>query len=134
MSVVFACWKMRRKRWDRNTTGGSAARSASLPACRSTATDDYIERRGAGDAARRKEAKGQSFSTQAQDKAPHYQHSHIGYNYRMSNICAYRAGQMYVLEGSYCARRHIDIAMDLNYITKDKLERLKPVILKFQTS
>src|SRR5690606_35780642 len=26
-------------------------------------------------------------STQARDEAPHYQHSHIGYNYRMSNIC-----------------------------------------------
>src|SRR5690554_3687892 len=28
------------------------------------------------------------FATQARDEAPHYQHSHIGYNYRMSNICA----------------------------------------------
>ena len=28
----------------------------------------------------------------------------------------------------------INDSMDLNYITKDKLERLKPVILKFQTS
>jgi dTDP-4-amino-4,6-dideoxygalactose transaminase len=27
-------------------------------------------------------------STQARDNAPHYQHSHIGYNYRMSNILA----------------------------------------------
>ena len=26
-------------------------------------------------------------ATQARDPAPHYQHSHIGYNYRMSNIC-----------------------------------------------
>lgn len=28
------------------------------------------------------------YSTQARDAAPHYQHSHIGYNYRMSNIVA----------------------------------------------
>lgn len=28
------------------------------------------------------------FSTQARDDAPHYQHSHIGYNYRMSNVVA----------------------------------------------
>ncbi len=28
------------------------------------------------------------FSTQARDKAPHYQHSEIGYNYRMSNVVA----------------------------------------------
>ena len=27
-------------------------------------------------------------ATQARDNAPHYQHSHIGYNYRLSNICA----------------------------------------------
>ena len=37
-------------------------------------------------------------STQARDAAPHYQHSHIGYNYRMSNICAgIGRGQMEVL-------------------------------------
>ncbi|MBB3185962.1 dTDP-4-amino-4,6-dideoxygalactose transaminase [Microbacter margulisiae] len=28
------------------------------------------------------------YATQARDAAPHYQHSEIGYNYRMSNICA----------------------------------------------
>jgi len=28
------------------------------------------------------------YATQARDNAPHYQHSEIGYNYRMSNICA----------------------------------------------
>jgi dTDP-4-amino-4,6-dideoxygalactose transaminase len=71
------------------------------------------------------------FATQARDKAPHYQHSHIGYNYRMSNICAgIGRGQMYVLEDHIARVATLMIAMDLNYITKDKLERLKPVILK----
>ena len=28
-------------------------------------------------------------ATQARDEAPHYQHSNIGYNYRMSNVCIY---------------------------------------------
>ena len=38
-------------------------------------------------------------STQARDAAPHYQHSEIGYNYRMSNICAgIGRGQMEVLD------------------------------------
>ncbi|VXC30859.1 putative pyridoxal phosphate-dependent aminotransferase EpsN [Flavobacterium sp. 9AF] len=38
-------------------------------------------------------------ATQARDNAPHYQHSHIGYNYRMSNICAgIGRGQMEVLD------------------------------------
>jgi dTDP-4-amino-4,6-dideoxygalactose transaminase len=37
-------------------------------------------------------------ATQARDPAPHYQHSHIGYNYRLSNICAgIGRGQMEVL-------------------------------------
>jgi dTDP-4-amino-4,6-dideoxygalactose transaminase len=37
-------------------------------------------------------------ATQARDSAPHYQHSQVGYNYRMSNICAgIGRGQMEVL-------------------------------------
>ncbi len=37
-------------------------------------------------------------ATQARDPAPHYQHSHIGYNYRMSNVvAAIGRGQMEVL-------------------------------------
>jgi len=38
-------------------------------------------------------------STQAKDDAPHYQHSIVGYNYRLSNVCAgIGRGQMEVLE------------------------------------
>ena len=45
-------------------------------------------------------------STQARDDAPHYQHSHIGYNYRMSNIVAgIGRGQMEVLNDRIAARR-----------------------------
>lgn len=45
-------------------------------------------------------------STQARDDAPHYQHSNIGYNYRMSNICAgIGRGQMEVLVDRVKARR-----------------------------
>lgn len=37
-------------------------------------------------------------ATQARDAAPHYQHSAVGYNYRMSNVCAgIGRGQMEVL-------------------------------------
>jgi dTDP-4-amino-4,6-dideoxygalactose transaminase len=46
-------------------------------------------------------------ATQARDNAPHYQHSHIGYNYRMSNIVAgIGRGQMEVLEKRVKARRN----------------------------
>lgn len=45
-------------------------------------------------------------STQARDNAPHYQHSQIGYNYRMSNISAgIGRGQMEVLSQRIEARR-----------------------------
>lgn len=45
-------------------------------------------------------------ATQARDDAPHYQHSHVGYNYRMSNICAgIGRGQMEVLADRVTARR-----------------------------
>lgn len=45
-------------------------------------------------------------ATQARDNAPHYQHSHIGYNYRMSNIVAgIGRGQMEVLASRVEARR-----------------------------
>lgn len=45
-------------------------------------------------------------ATQARDAAPHYQHSHIGYNYRMSNVVAgIGRGQMLVLEDRIKQRR-----------------------------
>ena len=45
-------------------------------------------------------------STQARDDAPHYQHSEVGYNYRMSNICAgIGRGQMEVLDRHVGLRR-----------------------------
>lgn len=45
-------------------------------------------------------------STQARDNAPHYQHSQIGFNYRMSNIVAgIGRGQMEVLKDRVSARR-----------------------------
>ncbi|PHK30377.1 pyridoxal phosphate-dependent aminotransferase [Nostoc linckia z16] len=48
-------------------------------------------------------------STQARDNAPHYQHSHIGYNYRLSNICAgIGRGQMEVLDDHVALRREMN--------------------------
>jgi dTDP-4-amino-4,6-dideoxygalactose transaminase len=46
------------------------------------------------------------YATQSRDDAPHYQHSAIGYNYRMSNICAgIGRGQMEVLDSHVEKRR-----------------------------
>lgn len=50
--------------------------------------------------------KSRFLSTQARDNAPHYQHSQIGYNYRMSNIVAgIGRGQLEVLPSRVEARR-----------------------------
>ena len=45
-------------------------------------------------------------STQAKDDAPHYQHSIVGYNYRLSNVCAgIGRGQMEVINDRVALRR-----------------------------
>ena len=52
--------------------------------------------------------KARFLATQARDAAPHYQHSHIGYNYRMSNVSAgIGRGQMEVLSLRVQKRRSI---------------------------
>ena len=54
------------------------------------------------------------FATQARDAAPHYQHSEIGYNYRLSNIAAgIGRGQMEVLE------QHVDVRRKWNQRYQD---------------
>ncbi|MDL2143338.1 aminotransferase class I/II-fold pyridoxal phosphate-dependent enzyme [Flavobacterium tructae] len=46
------------------------------------------------------------YATQSKDQAVHYQHSEIGYNYRMSNICAgIGLGQMKILEENISLRQ-----------------------------
>ena len=51
--------------------------------------------------------KARFLATQARDAAPHYQHSHIGYNYRMSNVLAgIGRGQLEVLNDRVAARRN----------------------------
>ncbi len=51
-------------------------------------------------------AHARKLATQARDTAPHYQHSEIGYNYRMSNVLAgIGRGQLQVLEDRVLARR-----------------------------
>jgi len=53
-------------------------------------------------------------ATQARDQAPHYEHSHIGYNYRMSNICAgIGRGQMEVLD------KHVALRREMHFFYKE---------------
>ena len=48
-------------------------------------------------------------ATQARDEAPHYQHSQIGYNYRLSNVSAgIGRGQMRVLDAHIQKRRDMN--------------------------
>ncbi|MBK5214494.1 MAG: aminotransferase class I/II-fold pyridoxal phosphate-dependent enzyme [Flavobacteriaceae bacterium] len=49
-------------------------------------------------------------AAQARDDAPHYQHSQIGYNYRLSNVCAgIGRGQMEVLDAHIALRRKMNV-------------------------
>jgi dTDP-4-amino-4,6-dideoxygalactose transaminase len=63
------------------------------------------------------------YATQSRDNAPHYQHSEIGYNYRMSNICAgIGRGQMEVLDEHVALRRkmhdfYVDLFKDIEAVT-----------------
>lgn len=48
------------------------------------------------------------YATQARESYPYYQHEHIGYNYRMSNICAgIGRGQMTVLDDHIAHHKHV---------------------------
>ena len=48
------------------------------------------------------------YATQARDAYPYYQHTAIGYNYRMSNVCAgIGRGQMTVLEDHIAHHKHV---------------------------
>ena len=61
-------------------------------------------------------------STQARDNAPHYQHSQVGYNYRMSNICAgIGRGQMEVLD------QHLSLRRKMHNFYRDFFEKVDGV-------
>lgn len=71
-------------------------------------------------------AKTKFYATQARDQAPHYQHSEIGYNYRLSNICAgIGRGQMKVLQ------QHVDRRREINQYYRQKLGHIPGIT--FQT-
>lgn len=61
-------------------------------------------------------------ATQARDNAPHYQHTQIGYNYRLSNISAgIGRGQMEVLDA------HVSLRQDMNSFYHELFKDIKEV-------
>ncbi|MFD0964595.1 DegT/DnrJ/EryC1/StrS family aminotransferase [Pseudofulvibacter geojedonensis] len=61
-------------------------------------------------------------ATQARDEAVHYEHSHIGYNYRMSNIVAgIGRGQMEVLD------KHVALRQEMNNFYRNLFKEVKGV-------
>jgi dTDP-4-amino-4,6-dideoxygalactose transaminase len=63
-------------------------------------------------------------ATQARDNAPHFQHSQIGYNYRMSNVlAAIGRGQMKVLN------KHIGLRRDMNLFYKNIFKSVDGITL-----
>ncbi|KAF2510792.1 aminotransferase class I/II-fold pyridoxal phosphate-dependent enzyme [Flavobacterium zhairuonense] len=64
------------------------------------------------------------YATQSKDEAVHYQHSEIGYNYRMSNICAgIGLGQMTILE------KNIDLRRSNHFFYKEVFEKMEDIEL-----
>jgi dTDP-4-amino-4,6-dideoxygalactose transaminase len=63
------------------------------------------------------------YATQSRDNAQHYEHSEVGYNYRMSNICAgIGCGQIKILDKNIALRRaihdfYVNIFHDINEVT-----------------
>lgn len=75
------------------------------------------------------EAKNQTvfYATQARDNAPHYEHSKIGYNYRMSNISAgIGRGQMEVLD------KHVGLRRDMNTFYVNLFKDIKGIEVQKQ--
>ena len=65
------------------------------------------------------------YATQARENFPYYQHERIGYNYRMSNICAgIGRGQMTVLEEHIAHHRHV------HALYKNAFENMPGIVLK----
>jgi len=63
-------------------------------------------------------------ATQARDNAPHYQHSEIGYNYRMSNIVAgIGCGQIEVLD------KHISLRQEMHHFYTEIFKKVPGVIV-----
>ena len=61
-------------------------------------------------------------ATQARDNATHYQHSEIGYNYRLSNISAgIGRGQMQVLD------KHVGYRREMNLFYKELFKNIKGI-------
>ena len=72
-------------------------------------------------------AKARFLATQARDSAPYYQHSEIGYNYRMSNLLAgLGRGQMEVIDervgqkrkNHFFYREHLDHVDGISFLTE----------------
>ena len=69
------------------------------------------------------------YATQARDAYPYYQHTAIGYNYRMSNVCAgIGRGQMTVLDQHIAHHKHVqrlyeELLKDVPGITVHKQPR-----------
>ena len=65
--------------------------------------------------------KARYLATQARDPAPHYQHSEIGYNYRMSNVLAgIGRGQLEVLNNRVAARRNNNERYKKYFLSQNK--------------
>lgn len=65
------------------------------------------------------------YATQARENRPYYHHEHVGYNYRMSNICAgIGRGQMLVLQ------KHVERRRAIHQLYTELLEGIAGIEVK----
>ena len=80
------------------------------------------------------------YATQARDAYPYYQHSAIGYNYRMSNVCAgIGRGQMTVLNDHIAHHKHVqglyeELLADVKGVTVNSQPKCRVESLEFSDS
>ena len=80
------------------------------------------------------------YATQARDAYPYYQHSAIGYNYRMSNVCAgIGRGQMTVLNDHIAHHKHVqglyeELLADVPGVTVNSQPKCRVESLEFSDS
>lgn len=75
------------------------------------------------------------YATQARENFPYYQHEKIGYNYRMSNICAgIGRGQMTIVKEHIAHHRHVSALYDKLLKDIDGIELHKNPSTKYDSN
>ena len=92
----------------RNEEGGVSSESDTTPHSSLLTPHSSLNTPHSSETAEEAAQKVMWYATQARDAYPYYEHTAIGYNYRMSNVCAgIGRGQMTVLDAHIAHHKHV---------------------------